>query len=387
MGLTKIRAQQISDIDYKQAVRVVATSNVILTGGAPALVDGVSLQAGDRVLVNGQNTGSQNGLYRVSILGTGSNGTWVRSSDGNETGEIQPGMVVMVTEGNTYADTPWKLITNGVITVGVTALMFQQFTTGGAGTPGGNNTEIQYNNSGSFGATANLAWTGTELSIGANIIPQANITYDLGNSTNRWNDIWLANSTIYLGNAEISANATSLIFTNPQGAETVFSGTSANIAANNITATGNISCGNLTATGTVTAANIDSVNADVAERYLADAEYPPGTVLEIGGRSEVTSSTTYASSRVVGVVSTAPAMVMNSGAQGSHATTVALLGRTPCRVIGPVRRGDLVTSSNTAGVAAALDPVHYKPGVVIGKALQDHVGSCETTIEILVGKL
>ena len=46
MGLTRIRAQQISDIDYKQAARVITLSDVTLSGGAPALVDGVSLLAG-----------------------------------------------------------------------------------------------------------------------------------------------------------------------------------------------------------------------------------------------------------------------------------------------------------------------------------------------------
>ena len=126
MGLTRIRAEQISDIDYKQSVRVIALENATLTGGAPAVVDGVSLIAGDRVLVAGQSNSAQNGLYQVSVLGSGSNGTWTRTSDGNEDGEIQPGMVVMVTQGTEYADTPWKLVTNGVIEIGVTELTFEE---------------------------------------------------------------------------------------------------------------------------------------------------------------------------------------------------------------------------------------------------------------------
>jgi hypothetical protein len=126
MGLTRIQAFQISDIDYKQAVRVIATSNVTLSGGAPSLVDGVTLVVGDRVLVAGQNTGSQNGLYKVATLGTGANGTWTRTLDGDTTGEIEAGMIVMVTEGNIYKDTQWKLTTNNPITIGVTALTFEQ---------------------------------------------------------------------------------------------------------------------------------------------------------------------------------------------------------------------------------------------------------------------
>ena len=126
MGLTRIRAEQISDIDYKQAVRVITLSDVTLSGGAPATVDGVNLSTGNRVLVAGQSTGSQNGLYIVQTVGAGSNGTWIRSSDGNATGEIEAGMIVMVTEGDIYKDTQWKLTTNDPIVIGTTPLVFEQ---------------------------------------------------------------------------------------------------------------------------------------------------------------------------------------------------------------------------------------------------------------------
>ena len=105
MGLTRPRAYQIYDIDYKQAVRAVTTSNVTLAGGAPATVDGVTLVLNDRVLVTAQGTGSQNGIYYVTTVGTGSNGTWTRSTDTDVTGELLSGTIVMVTEGTTYADT------------------------------------------------------------------------------------------------------------------------------------------------------------------------------------------------------------------------------------------------------------------------------------------
>ena len=74
----------------------------------------------------GQSNAAQNGLYQVQTVGAGDNGTWVRTSDANQDGEIQPGMVVMVTQGTVYADTPWKLITNGEIIIGITELTFQE---------------------------------------------------------------------------------------------------------------------------------------------------------------------------------------------------------------------------------------------------------------------
>ena len=126
MGLTRISAQQISNIDYKQAVRVITTSNVTLSGGAPSFVDGVNLVINDRILVAGQSTGSQNGLYYVQTVGSGSSGTWVRSSDSDATGELEAGTIVMVTEGNVFKDTQWKLTTNNPIVIGTTALTFEQ---------------------------------------------------------------------------------------------------------------------------------------------------------------------------------------------------------------------------------------------------------------------
>jgi cytoskeletal protein CcmA (bactofilin family) len=181
MGLTRIRAQQITDIDYKQAVRLATTGDIVLAGGAPNTVDGVSLQVDNRVLVRAQSNAAQNGIYFVSVLGSGSDGTWLRTNDANQTGEIDPGMVVMVTEGVAYADTPWKLITNGEIIIGVTELTFEQF--GGAAS--GANTNIQFNNNGAFAGSANLTWNGSELYANgsANITGNVTANYFLGNGS------------------------------------------------------------------------------------------------------------------------------------------------------------------------------------------------------------
>jgi len=126
MGLTRPRAQQIYDIDYKQAARVVTTTNIGLASTAPSQVDGVNLSLDDRVLVTGQVTASQNGIYYVTTLGSGSNGTWTRTTDSNQTGELLAGTIIMVTEGVVYADTQWKLITDNPIVIGTTALTFVQ---------------------------------------------------------------------------------------------------------------------------------------------------------------------------------------------------------------------------------------------------------------------
>ena len=127
--------------------------------------------------------------------------------------------------------------------------------------------------------------------------------------------------------------------------------------------------------------------ADLAEVYKSDAQYPPGTVLVFGGAQEVTMSTVSHDAKIAGVVSTHPAHVMNSGLQSEFTVEVGLVGRVPCRVIGPISAGDRVVSSNRAGVAERLDMSKYQPGVIIGKAVESYSGTDVGTIEVVVGRL
>ena len=127
--------------------------------------------------------------------------------------------------------------------------------------------------------------------------------------------------------------------------------------------------------------------ADLAEVYKSDAQYPPGTVVVFGGTQEVTMSTVSHDNKIAGVVSTHPAHVMNSGLQSEFTVEVGLIGRVPCRVIGPISAGDRMVSSNRAGVAERLDMTKYQPGVIIGKALESYSSTDVGTIEVVVGRL
>ena len=169
MGLTKPRAHQLEGSDYKASVRVVTVANVNLSGGAPTSVDGVTLVANDRVLVTAQSTGSQNGIYRVKTLGTGSNGTWVRSKDADTNDDVTAGMVVMVTEGTTYADTQWKLTTNDAITVGTTSLTFSERKDDTS--VAGSDTQVQFNDGGSLAGDSGLTFakTSNNLTVTGNV--------------------------------------------------------------------------------------------------------------------------------------------------------------------------------------------------------------------------
>jgi hypothetical protein len=232
MGLTRIRAEQISDIDYKQAVRVITLTDITIAGGAPAEVDGVSLVAGDRVLVNGQSDAAQNGLYRVQTVGAGSNGTWVRTTDGNEDGEIQPGMVVMVTQGTQYADTPWKLTTNGEIIIGTTELNFAENYSLAFGNIVANGTAILANTVSapvSFAAGDNISITGNNTTKTVTFAVTGITTSRIANGTSNV-DIATAN-----GNVTTTVNGNTTLTVTDLGA---------NIAGY-VTVTDNITGGNL----------------------------------------------------------------------------------------------------------------------------------------------
>ena len=120
-------ATGVSSGALKLPVRAATTANIAtLAGGAPSTLDGVSLASGDRILVKDQTTASQNGIYVVTTLGTGANGTWSRATDADSVGELFAGMLVAVAEGTVSADSVWELTTNAPITLGTTALSFKR---------------------------------------------------------------------------------------------------------------------------------------------------------------------------------------------------------------------------------------------------------------------
>ena len=123
--------------------------------------------------------------------------------------------------------------------------------------------------------------------------------------------------------------------------------------------------------------------ADLAENYSADDVYASGTVLVFGGANEVTVANMISDPKVAGVVSTNPAHLMNSVMEAEHIVAVALTGRVPTKVIGPVKKGDMMVSSINGRAQACATPAM---GTVIGKALQDFDGE-SGTIEIVVGRL
>jgi hypothetical protein len=123
--------------------------------------------------------------------------------------------------------------------------------------------------------------------------------------------------------------------------------------------------------------------ADLAECYSSDAPYAPGTVVMFGGTAEVTQCNQDACPQIAGVISTKPAYLMNAGLQSAHVATVALVGRVPCLVSGPVKAGAMMVSAGNGRARAEVNPAM---GTVIGKAVQSFDGGIGT-VEIVVGRL
>ena len=107
-------------------------------------------------------------------------------------------------------------------------------------------------------------------------------------------------------------------------------------------------------------------------------------MLVFGGDAEVTLTNIFGDSRVAGVVSTDPAFKMNGQLEGIRAC-VALQGRVPCKVVGKVRKGDLLTTAAIPGHAAkAINP---QVGTIIGKALENKDTLEAGVIEVAVGRV
>lgn len=125
-----------SGLDVKQSVRVATTGPLTIATDLEAgdEVDGITLVAGNRVLVKNQSTASENGIYVVQASGAA-----VRASDSNgtpDTGEMSGGVFTFVEQGTVNADSGWVVTSNGPITVGTDPITWAQFSGAGQITAG-----------------------------------------------------------------------------------------------------------------------------------------------------------------------------------------------------------------------------------------------------------
>jgi hypothetical protein len=299
----------------------------------------------------------------------------------------------------------------------------------------GNTAEVIFNDSGNYSASPGLTFNKTTNTLSVSNITgtlttaaQPNIT-SLGPLTGiTINGPTIANGTFNTGN--VSANVVTANYYIGNGSN-LASITGSSVTGTVANATYAVSAGSATTAGTVTTAaqpNITSVGtltsltltattgtltvpiittganttagtitgnwslsagsqlratyADLAEYYAGDSNIEPGTVVEFGGNHEVQICNSYMSRLVAGIVTTNPAYVMNSAIDCEFPIAIALQGRIPAKVKGPVKRGDMMVSSNNGYAVSSSSPTI---GTVLGKALTDFNGDTGI-IEIMVGR-
>lgn len=214
--------------------------------------------------------------------------------------------------------------------------------------------------------------------------PGLDITYDLGEPSLRWRNVYALHfiGGTFSGEFDGDINGTALrakklyyarsFGTSPNEADPLkyVSSTDLN-EINTIVARDN--SGNFSAnimTGTATQARY----ADLAERYEADNAYEPGTVVIFGGEKEITVTEELADFRVAGVVSTNPAYEMNVSPETEGFLPVALRGKVPVKVVGRVKKGDVLVTSGVVGHAVSVEDAHQvSAAAIVAKALEEKV--------------
>ena len=328
-----------------------------------------------------------NGTSNVTVVSSGGNIAVGVSGNANVTVFSSTGQFVQGTvsaSGNIQGDT---FLTGGVVSA-TGNITGGNLVTGGQVNATGNITSGNILTGGLISATANITGgnilTGGLISATSTITSSANITG--GNILT--GGLISATSTI-----TSSANITGgniltggIVSATGNVLGNVFTVNTGNTATAIINGGGN-AVGNIGSSGNyfnqVFAQATTALYADLAEIYSADAEYAPGTVVSFGGDQEVTRSVVEDDNRVAGVISEKPSYLMNSGLQAEHRAAVALTGRVPTLVIGPVCKGDMMVSAGNGWARASATPAM---GTVIGKALKNFDGD-SGIIEIVVGRM
>ena len=195
-------------LDIKDSVRVATTANITLSG--TQTIDGVTVAAGDRVLVKDQSTGSQNGIYVVAAS------AWSRADDANVSAEVTAGLFVFVEEGTANGDNGFVLTTNQPITLDTTALTFTQFSGAGQITAGDGLTKS--------GNTINVVGTAGRIVANADSIDLATVSVGSSTAALRVFDVdsygritGTSNASVSNINAAIGSQTANTVYAAPDG--------------------------------------------------------------------------------------------------------------------------------------------------------------------------
>jgi len=396
----------------------IGTLNITATVSAPSASVSGNLTAGN---VIGNSYGTLYGTVNGTVNGTGV------YDYGNRVVSVSSGAGNLTISANAINLTP---VGPGAVTVGgngnipvITTDAFGRIITAANVTftvPNSNITLVGTSGSGTLSTGGNLTFASTNgvtIAVGssyANIsTPQdirttasptfANVTAGNVIATTYYGNV-IATTGVYSGNVTAGNVIATTHYGNVIGTTGVYSG---NVTAGSILVSGNLTVqgttttvynesvtGNITPSANLTY-NIGSTTAwwnniygtaihaqyaDLAEIYVADADYEPGTVVIFGGDAEITTTNLHCDTRVAGAISTNPAYLMNDAVTG---LPVALRGRVPVKLIGPVTKGDSLVTSNTPGYAASVGTVLLGQAV-FAKSLTTNLEPGEKIIEAVI---
>jgi len=359
--------------------QMTAAANVQITAGASVLTDTV---------LNSSVTDSS-----LTSVGTIDTGVW----QGTAIGAAYVSTLNQNTTG--YAGTVSTAAQPNITSVGtlsglsVTATITGSVSgsAGSATTAGSVDESATFNNSGTGVASGTAYNGGTARTISYNTIGAPSATGSGASGT--WG--------INVSGSAASATTAGTVTTAAQPNITS-TGTLSALSVSGTTTTGTlqsttITTGSSSTAGTITGdytltsgSTLNATYADLAEKYLANEDLEPGTVVIMGGPAEVQALGVANCHAVAGIVTTDPAQVYNAGlvaGEGEFVVDVALIGRVPCKVMGPIMPGDLIVSSEMPGFGCAADPETVKPGTIIGKAITAlSPGGMDGVVEVMVGR-
>ena len=358
-----------------------AQANITSVGTLTALSVSGNIVGGN-VSTAGLITATGNVNTSAGVLATGNirGGNLISAGLITATGNITGGNL----SGTSIVGTLTTVAQNNITSVGTLTSLAVTGNISGGNILGGANVNATTHTGTTVSVTGNI--TGGNILGGANV----NATTHTGTTVSVTGNITGGN----LIGTIATASQTSITSVGTLGSLSV----TGNVVGGNLITAGLASLSSIVKTGSNAVGNIGSASnyfnqvfatattalyADLAEKYTADQFYLPGTVVSFGGAAEVTASTTANDRRIAGVVSAKPSYLMNAGLEAEHTAVVALQGRVPCLVQGPVAKGDMMVSAGNGRAQACDNPL---TGSVIGKALENFDGD-QGTIEVVVGRI
>ena len=295
---------------------------------------------------------------------------------------------------NVSGEVDFAQVANSVAGANVSGTVSSATSATSATTAGSTTSSATFNNSGSGVASGTSFNGGTARTVSYNTIGAPSTTGT--NASGTWG-INVSGSAGSAGSATTAGTVTTAAQPNITSVGTLSSlnvtGTTntGTLQSTTITTGSSSTAGTITGDYTLTAGStLNATYADLAEKYTADADYAAGTVVLFAGEAELTAVGVAGSHAVAGIITTNPAQVYNAectAGEGEFVVELALIGRVPCKVIGPVHKGDLIVSSAQPGFGCAADLDTVKVGTVIGKAITSYNGdTIDGICEVLVGK-